>query len=284
MNAACDPGLDAQMRFSQILPDFEHWLRQYAEGSAAWRTQHEVLILPYGTDPRQHVRRVKPAAWGSAHDAAAPPLAIAFVHGGYWRAFDAADHDFVARGLAASGHAVWNLEYRLQPAVRLAQQIGDVAAALEAVAVASGADGRPARVLAVGHSAGAHLVLRAAEHVAAHITGVVAVSGLYDLQPVSRSFLQSQLNLSADEIAAHSPLLRPPTLRRPHVVVVGEAETPLFHDHADGLHAHLAAAGVPVESLRLPGLHHMATEAALGDADSLLARRIRQLATQGSFS
>lgn len=285
MTLPSDPALDAQMRFAQILPDFDHWLRHYAEASAEWRAVHAVHVRAYGADPRQQVRLLAPAKAAPARGPdVPPPLVIAFVHGGYWRAFDAGDHDFVARGLGADGHAVWNIEYRLQPAVRLQQQVDDVAAALVACAFASGADMRPARVLIVGHSAGAHLALRAAEQVPASVAGVVAVSGVYDLQPVTRSFLQAQLNLSDDEVAVHSPLAQPPTLERPHLIVVGEVETLLFHDHARRLHAHLAAAGVPSEALPLPGLHHLQTEAVLGDPDSPLARRIRRLAHRGDLA
>jgi len=121
-----------------------------------------------------------------------PPL-IAFVHGGFWRESD--DGYGIGRALAQAlvphGVAIALIRYPLAPAHRFPAQAEDVARAfayLHRVADQHGFD--PKRMYLMGHSAGAHLAslvaldgryLRDAGAPAHALSGVIAVSGIYDL-------------------------------------------------------------------------------------------------------
>jgi pimeloyl-ACP methyl ester carboxylesterase len=97
------------------------------------------------------------------------------VHGGFWRARYGLDLERdLAADLVGREWTVWNIEYR-----RLCDGGGwpdtydDVRAAIAALPV-------PAeRVVAIGHSAGGHLAVRAAADVP--LTGVVSQAGALDL-------------------------------------------------------------------------------------------------------
>lgn len=112
--------------------------------------------VPYGTHPRQRF------------DVYLPPTAVPgapvllMVHGGGWAHGDKAMRAVVENKAArwvAGGALLVSTNYRLLPEARPVEQARDVARALAAVqaqAAQWGGDG--ARVVLIGHSAGAHLV------------------------------------------------------------------------------------------------------------------------------
>jgi acetyl esterase/lipase len=133
------------------------------------------------------------------------------VHGGFWRARYGLDleRDLVA-DLVARGWTVWNIEYRrLGDGGGWPQTGADVIAAIEALPV------EPARIVAIGHSAGGHLATWASAHT--RLDGVVSQAGaldLYDLQRrgTSNHVVLQLLGGTPDEVpeqyAAATP--RPP--------------------------------------------------------------------------
>jgi len=111
--------------------------------------------IPYGDDPAQRLDVYRP---GSATGA---PV-IVFVHGGGWRRGDKAMLQMVGNKVPhwlGRGHVVISTNYRMLPAADPVQQAEDVARALAFVQRdAAHWGGDAARVVLVGHSAGAHLV------------------------------------------------------------------------------------------------------------------------------
>lgn len=108
--------------------------------------------IAYGVDPLQKLS-VYPARDRGA------PLVI-FVHGGGWKRGDRGNATGASKvtHFTGRGYAFATVNYRLVPAARLEDQAGDVASAIAALlgqAHALGFD--PAKVILMGHSAGAHL-------------------------------------------------------------------------------------------------------------------------------
>ena len=133
------------------------------------------------------------------------------VHGGFWRARYGLDQQRdLAADLVARGWSVWNVEYRrLGDGGGWPETYDDVRAAIAALPV-------PAeRVVAIGHSAGGHLAVRAAADVP--LSGVVSQAGalnLYELwrrgtsDHVVRQFLGGSPDEVPDRYDAATP--RPP--------------------------------------------------------------------------
>jgi dipeptidyl aminopeptidase/acylaminoacyl peptidase len=123
-------------------------------------------------------------------DGPEPHPVVALVHGGCWRSrYDLHLMDRLAADLAERGWAAWNVEYR-----RVGFRAGggwpetgdDVSAAIDHLAdVVAPLD--LARVAAVGHSAGGHLVLWAAGRHDARVplTAVVGQAAVSDLEAAS---------------------------------------------------------------------------------------------------
>lgn len=123
-------------------------------------------------------------------------ITVGLVHGGFWRAeYDRAHLVPLATGLAAAGFDVGLVEYRRvgQPGGGFPGTATDVVAALIALAELPAAAlqraerTQPAGLVAVGHSAGGHLVAWAASRSPEgtphcdRLTGAVAVAGVLDL-------------------------------------------------------------------------------------------------------
>jgi arylformamidase len=161
------------------------------------------------------------------------PLVV-FFHGGYWRRLHKDDHTFVARGLTPHGVAVAIVNYGLAPAVPLEEIVAQArrsVAWLRANATAHGAD--PSRIVVSGHSAGGQLAAMCA--VDAPVAGVVSLSGLHDLRPLTTSFVNEWLQLDQARAAALSPALLAPAAPTPVTAIAGTRENAVFHDQARAL-------------------------------------------------
>jgi arylformamidase len=201
-----DPAwLDGQYNNRARIADHADIFASWARASAYAR-QHSPgaqLDLPYG-DGAGETLDLFPAVC-PARGAGAPVLV--FIHGGWWRSLDKADHSFVAPSLAADGALVVVPNYALAPSVGIEHITLQMVKALEWVwrhAAAYGGD--PSRIVVAGHSAGAHLAAMllscrwrdVADDLPAQLVGgALAISGVYDLEPLRlTTFLQPDLGLT----------------------------------------------------------------------------------------
>jgi acetyl esterase/lipase len=152
-----------------------------------------------------------------------PPLLI-FVHGGFWALSD--DKYRIGASLAETlvqdGVAVALVRYRLAPASRHPAQAEDVATAVAHLIQKTGEYGYDAkRVYLAGHSAGGHLAALVAldrKYLGRHkittdrISGVIALSGIFDLTPAheigpqQRQATRQAFDRSFDALKSASPL------------------------------------------------------------------------------
>jgi arylformamidase len=143
-----------------------------------------------------------------------------FIHGGYWRALDKADHSFIAPAFNAEGAVVVVPNYALCPAVSVEHIVLQMAAALAWVwRNVARYGGDPARIALVGHSAGGHLAAMllscrwkelADDLPAQPMAGALSISGLYDLEPLRHTpFIQADLKLTPAAVARLSPAFFP---------------------------------------------------------------------------
>jgi len=208
--------LDAAYNNTAAVTDSALWIADWERRSAAVAAAHPGhLDLRYG--PRDRNRIDYFAASGDG----APVLV--FIHGGYWQMRAKEFFRFVAAGPLAHGIHVANVGYTLAPEATLQEIVDEVRRAIEWVAANAGSyGGNPARVYVSGWSAGGHLTAMSLGHPA--VRGGVAISGIYDLEPIRASYLNEKLKLAAADIARLSPLtnLRQPSA--PLIVAYGTGE------------------------------------------------------------
>jgi acetyl esterase/lipase len=148
--------------------------------------------VPYGSDAYQFCDLRVPSGSGPH------PVAIV-IHGGYWRArYDLTEVEHLCDAVTRQGLATWSLEYRRigNPGGAWPGTLDDVrtgAAHLEKIAAERSLDLK--RVVAMGHSAGGHLVLWLAKQ------NVIALRGLVALAPVADLRRAWELKLSNTVVA-----------------------------------------------------------------------------------
>jgi arylformamidase len=247
--------------------------------NATRRTLRNQLDIPYGDQPRQKLDLFFPPG-----EANGLPIHM-FIHGGYWRAQVKEDYVFVADGITALGAIAAVVEYTLLPGIRMAEQVSqirDAARWLADNAASFGGDG--ARFTASGHSAGGHLVTwlaaRAPHERALPQTAVKAVmpiSGIFDLRPISTSYLQPELHLTDEEIARWSPIEAVPSTETHFELVIGHEETPPFHQQQQDYAFVLSRHGASVERRTMAGEDHMSVLRQMGRVGSPMWQVLRDV-------
>ncbi|MFN4100270.1 MAG: alpha/beta hydrolase [Pararhodobacter sp.] len=267
-------------RIRDFVPDFEAIAAETARRSRELAARAAIRRdVPYGDSPREVLDLIFPESL-----APGAPLHM-FIHGGYWRSGDKADHSCVAAPVLAAGGIAGIVEYDLMPGTRLGEIIAQVRRAtrwLAANAPTFGAD--PARMSASGHSAGGHLTSLLAATAPGEeppdlppLRGLLMVSGIYDLSGIPGSFLKDENRMTAEEARAFSPLSSTHQPGPQRIIALGAEETAPFHEQGRALHALLSGKGYPSELRIEPGLNHMNVVLALSDLNHPLGKRLHQM-------
>ncbi|UFS57165.1 alpha/beta hydrolase [Comamonadaceae bacterium M7527] len=219
---------------------------------------------------------------------------VVFIHGGYWRSLDKADHSFLVPALEQSagnkGAVVVVPNYSLCPSV----QVDDIALQMTRAMAwvfehIHTVGGDASQVCVVGHSAGGHLAAMllgchwAQVHTSAGqplpenwLRRVVCISGLYDLAPlVPAPFLQGDLRLSPQTVQRCSPAYWPQPATGKLYAVVGGDESDEFLRHNDMMRQAWGKKRVPHTSV-LAGLNHFTIVEALAAGQPALTRILKQ--------
>ncbi len=230
LDAAYNNGV-AVSNSAQIVAD---WQRR----SDALRAKHaHTMDMRYGEAARNCID------YFEAKEGA--PL-LAFIHGGYWQSRSRELFAFLAPGPLAHGINVALVGYTLAPEKRLDAIVAEIHAALDWISLNISNSG----LYVSGWSAGGHLTAMAMPHAA--VRGGLAISGIYDLEPIRLCYLNEKLGLDEAEAKRNSPLLHPEAVDKPLIVAYGQAELPELQRQSEAYaRAVLGAALHPV-----PGHNH----------------------------
>ncbi|MFD0669626.1 alpha/beta hydrolase [Ramlibacter sp. MAHUQ-53] len=269
--------LEQQYNNRARVPEHGEHLARWARDSQRVRASAPcTLDIAYGPTPGQALD-VFPAQRARA------PVVV-FIHGGYWRSLDKADHSFIAPAFTQAGACVVVPNYDLCPAVTLPEITMQMVRAL-AWTWKHIADfgGDPRRITLAGHSAGGHL---AAMMLACYfndfdrslpsdlVTRALSISGLFDLEPLRHTpSLQAALRLTPEDALRASPALLPAPRLGSLYAVAGGKESMEFLRHNELIRQAWGAARVPVVEA-LPGLNHFSILDSLVEPGS----RLNQLA------
>ena len=144
------------------------------------------------------------------------PLLV-YIHGGYWQTRNKEIYSVLAEGPVAHGINAALIGYTLAPDKRMDGIVAEVHAALDFLGK------RFKRIAVSGWSAGGHLTAMAMPNPA--VSAGLAVSGLYDLEPIRHTYLNEKLKLDEAEARRNSPIHLPDT-GKPLVVAYGADELP----------------------------------------------------------
>jgi arylformamidase len=271
---ASSPEIDAQYDAAAAVADSTARMARHFEQSAEARARLRCVSgIPYGPT-RDETLDIFPAERPGA------PVFV-FIHGGYWRRFAAKDYHLVALGLVPLGITTVVVDYSLCPKVTIDEISRQCRAAVAWTIGRIGEHGGdPTRVAVGGHSAGGHLT---AMCLAARwdedygvardpLAAAVLVSGIYDIEPLRRSYLQPTIQLDDGIVRRNSPMFAVRPCATPVLVTWGADESAEFARQATGFHAAWQAAGNPAELLPQIGRNHFSAIDGFTDPDSVLCR------------
>lgn len=253
----------------------------FAQRSAVTRRQPWArLDLRYGPQPGSTVDIFVP-------DTPKPAPLLVFIHGGYWRALDKNGFSFIADAYRAAGVAVAIPNYTLVPHASVSAIVDQVCAGMEWLLDQAGSLGcDPGRVLVSGHSAGGHMaaIVACPDRVPAlkgRLRGCVCLSGLFDLEPLLHTSVNSDLNMTLTEARALD-VYATELADVPLLFVAGELETAGFRAQSVEFARHCAARGRTAESMLVPGRNHFDLVGEFADPGSALFARTLALLRDGA--
>lgn len=271
--------LDRQYNNRLQVPHFQDYLDRWERRSRSTeQTLPLVKDLRYGDSPRETLDIFPAERAGSK--------TLVFLHGGWWHLLDKSRFYFLADGFRRQGINTVLLNYPLAPEASMGEIVASCRKAIPWLYSHSSAfKGDPEQLYVAGHSAGGHL---AAMLVATDwkrfgagvpkdvLKGAVFVSGLFDLEPIRHSYLNTVLGMDEEAAVHNSPARLQPVAGCPVVVAVGGAETTAFQDQSKALYAGWKAQS-DSRFLSLPGLNHYDVVEAMTEPGNALQQAIGRL-------
>lgn len=202
-----------------------------------------------------------------------------YIHGGGWKSGSKLLYIGLGRTFARHGIGVAVINYRLSPRVKHPGHMEDVAKAFAWVrANIAKHGGDPDNISVMGHSAGGHLAallaldpsyLKAEKLDPGHIRGVIAVSGVYQIEP-GADLYQAAFGADAEECRKASPLTYVKGKHPPFVIAYAENDYPGFDKMAIDFHSALERARVSASLVKVDARNHISIiVSVLSDADPL---------------
>ncbi len=265
--------IDAAYNNSAAVANSPQILEDWANRSAVLRSgPRAVLDIRYGEGDKNLIDYFGCGARNA-------PLFI-FIHGGYWQRNNKEIFGFVAAGPLASAINVATIGYTLAPDAGLTRIVGETMAAIDFLAARSDEFGFDARrVFVGGWSAGGHLAISAARHPA--ISGVVPISGIFDLAPIAHTYINKDLKLEPAEIETLGPIHNLPQRDVPIRLFVGGDELPELQRQSKAYAETGEGAGLDVALNIVPGCNHFTIMEEIASPNGVIAQSLNEMAKQG---
>jgi arylformamidase len=251
-----------------LLPRWQAESRRLRDESAGERD------VAYGPLPRNLLDVFTPN--GEAPANGWPTLI--FIHGGYWQRLAKDDWSVVAAPFVANGMAAVIVGYTLCPQTTIRGIAGEIEAAVSHVwKHAEALKLNRNNIALAGHSAGGHLTAWCmtvdwTKHSlpATPFVFAMAISGIFDLEPLVPIYLNDALKLTHEEALAVSPAYRKRRVACDFTAAVGGAELEEFLRQNELLCAQWPG----VSEWEIAGLNHFTIVDELTREDSALFKRV----------
>ncbi|MDQ2858127.1 MAG: alpha/beta hydrolase fold domain-containing protein [Candidatus Eremiobacteraeota bacterium] len=258
-----------QVRDGDVQPYFDDFNAASERARAVLRPRTNVR---YGPHERETVDFFAAPAPGA-------PLFV-WVHGGYWRRMSKDAFSFIAEPIVLAGGAVAILNYPLAPGPTLDDIVASVRRGFAFSRSSAGSLlANPARTFVGGHSVGAQLAAMIAAN--EEVSGMLALSGLYDLEPLRRTHINAWIAMDAAIARRNSPLYNRPRASASLVASVGSREQAAFHTQQRAYVAAWRSWGAAATEVPGEGHDHFSIVRQLGDATAPLTGALLAMMSLG---
>ncbi|XP_072259534.1 kynurenine formamidase [Pyxicephalus adspersus] len=217
-------------------------------------------------------------------DATSFPLLV-YIHGGYWQFLSKEESGFMVPPLVFHGIAVMAMDYDIAPKGDMDLIVSQVRRSIVATLA------RYPQITAIylcGHSAGAHLAAMMLSTdwsqygVTPDIRGALLVSGVYDLLPITHTYVNDPLKMCHEVANRNSPIQLTTQLKNNaancHMaIVVAEHDSPEFHRQSQGFFQSLKSLGLAVSYQQVQDTDHFDVIERLSQEDYILTQLLLQM-------
>ncbi|XP_074870312.1 kynurenine formamidase isoform X10 [Carettochelys insculpta] len=264
----------------------EAHVRELTEGTrTAQATLRTLLHVPYGGGDGEKLDIYLPTDPSSAF-----PLLL-YIHGGYWQFLSKDVSGFAAPPLVAQGIAVVAVGYDVAPKGHMDEMVAQVR---RSVAFIAQQHPQLSGVYLCGHSAGAHLAAMVLSTnweeygVTPDIRGAFLVSGVYDLEPITHTYVNNLLHMSREVARRNSPILcvaavEPAREACEVLIVVAQHDSLEFHRQSQEYFQALCSAGWRVSLLDVADMDHFDVIEKLSQESYILTRMVLNMITRAGI-
>ena len=204
-----------------------------------------------------------------APDHASNAPVVVFFYGGSWKASESlgkSSYKFVGQALAEAGYVAVIADYRVYPQVKYPAFLGDCAQAVKwAHDNAAAYGGDPAKLVLMGHSAGAYNAamlaldpqyLQAAGADRGWVRGVVGLAGPYDFLPIIDPELQIVFG-AREQWPLTQPINYVDGLGPPMLLMAGDNDDLVFVKNTNNLYNRIQECGGKAVRVTYPQMSHI---------------------------
>lgn len=232
---------------SAAVPESAAIFKGWIERSQALRAQHpQHLDLVYGPRERDKI---------DYFSAGSNTPVLVFIHGGFWQMRSKDDFAFLAQHFLEQRISVAMVGYPLAPESGMDEIVADTRSAIRYLAGRlPELGGDPHRMVVTGWSSGGHLATMVLDEPS--VRSGVAISGLYELEPLLNSYVNDKLKMDKAVAQRNSPRLHLPRHSKELLLFSGDAELSEIRRQSSDYFVARKAAGLPVEFIEIPGANH----------------------------
>ncbi|XP_066980986.1 kynurenine formamidase [Macrobrachium rosenbergii] len=212
-----------------------------------------------------------------------------YIHGGYWQELSKDLSAYVVQPLYKNGILSVVVEYELAPKATVASIVEEVRGAI--VWTCNFAQTRGSRgVVLCGHSAGGHLITQVLSGKGSQnendfakykdlIKGCIPISGVFDLRPLVKTYVNDPLKLTESSAWELSPFARISEFARDWqklnlLVAVGDQDSPEFQRQSKEYHRRCLQAGMKTEYMVVNSADHFKIVEDLARGEFSLTKKI----------
>ena len=239
--------LDLAYNNSKAVPESGAMFQEWVARSQQVRSRYsDHLDLAYGPRPRNRI---------DYFSAGRNTPVLVFIHGGYWQMRSKEDFAFLAESFLASGVSVAMVGYPLGPDATMDEIVADTHTAIRYLATRlPELGGDPQRVVVSGWSSGGHLAAMVLDEPS--LQGGVAISGIYELEPLVGSYINEKLHMDVAMARRNSPILLLPKSSKQIDLFAGGGELSEMRRQTADYASARRTAGLPVRYIEIPDANH----------------------------